>query len=338
MRIGLVIILLAGLLLGPGQAAADAPIVAVFDIEAKDISLPAKTLAKLRDYLEARLAAKGAFQLVPREEIRKRLMLKKKGSYKLCYDSACQIELGRELAAQKSLATRILKIDSDTCVVTTILFDLKKATSEQAATAEGGCSPKTLMTSISTVATKLTAASKKSPSSGVSLIETSAKVKRLPIDFDPKQFDALGFLARATKLAAERMDDALLVDFDVQGVLPDGQVNLTLNPEYRANYRFRSPSRSTGDPSLPANVEQEIECLVYVEVSAKQIEIYNVTSIENCKEKPRPPWSCTLSEAFGLARKAGAPAGNLVAKVSWLWDGWYFDFGKTSFSVKDSCR
>jgi len=27
-----------------------------------------------------------------------------------------------------------------------------------------------------------------------------------------------------------------------------------------------------------------------------------------------------------------------VAKVSWLWDGWYVDYGETSLSVKDSCR
>jgi hypothetical protein len=115
-------------------------------------------------------------------------------------------------------------------------------------------------------------------------------------------------------------------------------VDLTLNPEYRANYFFRSPSKSRGDPSLPSNVEQEIECLVYVEVSAKQIEVYARTSIENCKEKPRTRWRCSLSEAWTLARKEGAPGGNVVAKVSWLWDGWYFDFGDTSVSVRDACE
>jgi hypothetical protein len=33
---------------------------------------------------------------------------KKKQSYSVCYDSACQIDIGKEVAAQKSLATKIV--------------------------------------------------------------------------------------------------------------------------------------------------------------------------------------------------------------------------------------
>ena len=56
----------------------------------------------------------------------------KKETYKSCYDQSCQIEMGRELAAEKTLATWVLKV-GETCQVTATLYDLKKGTTELAA-------------------------------------------------------------------------------------------------------------------------------------------------------------------------------------------------------------
>jgi hypothetical protein len=325
-------------------AGSEKPVVAVFNIQPRGVPFSKRSQERLSDYLAARLAASGAWRIVPRDALRKRLLGQKKKSYRSCYDSTCQIELGRELAAQKSLSTQVMRIERGKCVVTSTLYDLKKAASEGGATAEGGCSLQAIKESLDSVAGKLTRIdapeppSGKKPSSGVVMIETKGKSSSMPVDFDPASFDALGFLPRARKLAREKMEDAVLVDFDVQGVHPDGHVDLTLNQDYRANYYFRSPARSKGNPNLPANVEQEIECLVYVEVSASQVEVYKTTSMDNCKEKPRPGWKCSLKQAWQRARKEGAPGGNIVAKVSWLWDGWYFDFGDDSLSVPDECE
>jgi len=60
------------------------------------------------------------------------------------------------LAAQKSLSTKILKI-ANTCQVTAILYDLKKSTAEQAATAEGRCTEGYLLKAVREIAQKLCA-------------------------------------------------------------------------------------------------------------------------------------------------------------------------------------
>ncbi|HOX47467.1 MAG TPA: SUMF1/EgtB/PvdO family nonheme iron enzyme [Myxococcota bacterium] len=121
---------------GPVQAQ-DRPIVAVFDLEVKGTKLDKGTVDRLTDYLGSLLASKG-FQVVPRAQLKERLVQAKKGSYKACYDESCQIEVGKELAAQKTLASQILKLGSK-CKVTLNLLDLKKAASEGAGTASGKC-------------------------------------------------------------------------------------------------------------------------------------------------------------------------------------------------------
>ncbi len=114
-------------------------IVAVFDIEDRGADISAGMLGRLSDYLAMKLAATGAFQVVPRDQLKKRLVEQKKESFKQCYDQSCQIEVGKEMAAQKSLSTMVAKLGSR-CVVTAVLYDLRKAASEGGASAKGGCS------------------------------------------------------------------------------------------------------------------------------------------------------------------------------------------------------
>ncbi len=171
---------------------------------------------------------------------------------------------------------------------------------------------------------------------GVKVIETKERQILLPGPATPKRFDALGYLPQARQLARKLMSDAELIDFDVQGVYPDGHVDLSL-PDFEANYWFRSRQASKLDPRIPANVEQEIRCLVYVVVSAKETRVFTTLSRKSCKEPFRKPWRCSLAGAWKLAMAQGLRGGNVVAKVSWLWDGWYFDLGDKTESVKDAC-
>ncbi|MHC4621672.1 MAG: hypothetical protein ACYTEQ_28350, partial [Planctomycetota bacterium] len=75
-------------------------------------------------------------------------------TYKVCFDEKCQIELGRELAANKTLATNVLNI-SDRCVVTARLYDLKTQTNDASASAEGACEAKEIMILIKKVSKQI---------------------------------------------------------------------------------------------------------------------------------------------------------------------------------------
>jgi hypothetical protein len=130
------------------------PIVVVFAIETKLIKIDPQLLQGLSDYLSMRLAETGLFQVLPRSAIKDRLNEQKKDSYKECYDQACQIELGRELAAEKTLATQIVKLGSK-CKISIALYDLKKAATEKAATHSGKCGDDDLVESLEKLVEKL---------------------------------------------------------------------------------------------------------------------------------------------------------------------------------------
>lgn len=140
----------------PAKPAQKAVILAVFDIEDVTKQLKAQDILQVQEFLETRLTEVGCFKIIPREQLRQRLLQEKVGSYRACFDEACQIELGKEVAAEKSLSTRILKVGS-TCVVTSKLYDLKTATSEKAASARVACSPEGLLNGMDQIATQLSA-------------------------------------------------------------------------------------------------------------------------------------------------------------------------------------
>lgn len=129
------------------------PIVALFGVEDKGSGLEPEVLENLQDYSAARLTQCG-YQVVPPEQIRERLNDQKRETHKVCYDQACQVELGRELAAQKSLSTKILRI-GNTCQVTAVLYDLRRGTTDTAATAESECEVDALLGGVKSITEKL---------------------------------------------------------------------------------------------------------------------------------------------------------------------------------------
>lgn len=131
------------------------PIVAVFDIENQGSPMADDTLDRCTGYLTARLAASGRFDVVPRSQMKARLSVEKKKGFKKCYDQSCQIEIGKELAAEKSVAVQIMKIGSQ-CIVSATLYDLRKATTEQGATAKSSCGEDAILLSLDSVVTQLT--------------------------------------------------------------------------------------------------------------------------------------------------------------------------------------
>jgi hypothetical protein len=133
-------------------------VVAVFDIQDAAGLLDKKTLGQLTEYLSVKLTDLAGYRVIPRDQLRKRLVEEKRDGYKKCFDESCQIELGRAVAAQKSLATKMIKIGNK-CAITATLFDLKTETTELATSVDTNCSANALMQGIEQIVKNL--ASKK---------------------------------------------------------------------------------------------------------------------------------------------------------------------------------
>jgi hypothetical protein len=156
MRRGLSAVGLLVFILIPSMGSAgERPIVAVFDMEDRTATFDDEVLDNLTEYLTVKLA-EGGYQVIPRDQVRERLVLEKQGTYRECFDKSCQIEMGRELAAQKVLSVRILKV-AGRCQLAATLFDLKKAATEDAASAEGSCDEESMGKAVLTVSKKLSA-------------------------------------------------------------------------------------------------------------------------------------------------------------------------------------
>ncbi len=147
---------------GPAKGAdsvspARTSVVAVFDFQAKGLPFRPDELSGLTDYLGAALIETGRYEVVPREALIAALRRQKKESYKDCYAEACQIEIGKELAAEKTLYGSIVGF-GEQCIVTLRLFDLRKATQESAGTARAGCDGAAVLEAIEDAMAKLTRA------------------------------------------------------------------------------------------------------------------------------------------------------------------------------------
>ncbi len=114
------------------------PVVAVFELRDAQGRLTPAERSQLTRYVRVKLTELGSFPVVPEAELKRALTEQQAESYQQCYDEACQIEVGREVAAQKSLALELVSV-GERCILTMTMYDLSKATSERAASAETPC-------------------------------------------------------------------------------------------------------------------------------------------------------------------------------------------------------
>lgn len=121
----------------PVVVRAKGEVLAVFDLEDVGQNLGAGESDQLTAFFSVQLAILG-YKVVPRAQLREQLSSEKQESYKSCYDESCQIELGKAVAAQKSVMTKMLKMGS-TCAFTATLYDLRSETTEHAASVETRC-------------------------------------------------------------------------------------------------------------------------------------------------------------------------------------------------------
>ncbi len=115
-----VLVLLCCLLVSPATEARKT-IVAVFDIEFKRVRMANSVRVALRDFIETRLTASGIYEVVPPDQLKKALSKQKIKSYRKCYKQTCQIKIGEELSADRTLSTRITRIGR-ACMVSMKLY------------------------------------------------------------------------------------------------------------------------------------------------------------------------------------------------------------------------
>ena len=129
-------------------------IIAVFPVEDASKRFKKRTLSQLTDYLSARITELGGYQVIPQRMVRTRLVKEKKRGYGKCFDQSCQIEIGKALAAQKVLWTKIIKVGKN-CAMSSTIFDLKKEITEKAASARTRCDKSNLLVGVEKIAEKL---------------------------------------------------------------------------------------------------------------------------------------------------------------------------------------
>jgi serine/threonine-protein kinase len=172
----------------------------------------------------------------------------------------------------------------------------------------------------------------------------------LSFPIDPEHVDVDKLIAFAVAEAKREVADAELFRIDADGIGPDGFANLEL-PSHASGHgsidlRFRSPSRSKRDPSLPLGVKQEWKCEFRIEAEPGGVQIRPVNGFDCSKEKPVPPPKCSPAEVWKKAIANKAPT-NAIASMGYRSAGsrttWYFDIGSgpdTVFSTAfaDDCR
>ncbi len=111
---------------------------AVFELQAPPGLLPAGAAEQLTDYLRARLAATGWFEVVAREQMRAALRQAQLDSHSLTADERYRIELGRAVAARKLLTVQLIDTGGG-CILAGTFTDLEREAASSAATVETGC-------------------------------------------------------------------------------------------------------------------------------------------------------------------------------------------------------
>ena len=139
----------------PSPRAADQrPVVAVFDVQTKFLKLSKVKQDMLTELLGQELGVGGVYQVMPPGDVKRALLEQSSESFKACYDEKCQIDLGRQLPANKLVTTTVMKLGGK-CRVSASLYDLKRQTTDLVAKEKVACDEVALAGAVERVAAKL---------------------------------------------------------------------------------------------------------------------------------------------------------------------------------------
>ena len=143
-------------------------VVAVFDIQdtRKSRRLTPEQNADLTAYLTTLLTNTTRYATVPKSDLKAALAAEKAQSYDACYDESCQIDIGKEVAAEKSLATRLSKFGQK-CIVAFTLYDLRKSAAENAVQDRVACDQDSLISAFERLVPRLASAQADTPAAPI---------------------------------------------------------------------------------------------------------------------------------------------------------------------------
>ena len=203
------VLLVSGLLSStPARADDPPPVVAVFLMESHGSPLKADEVVNLTDYLSTRLGENGRLHIIPRDELKKRIQAAKGESHKECFDSSCQIQLGRELAAQYSISSRIARV-GNVCLMTASVWDLRMATQVEGVTERNECTAEHLIDAVDNIAAKLQMAM-----TGASSHKLISSVQSKPVAITPKAKSAKSRRGKYLALSKDRYKSGETVEID----------------------------------------------------------------------------------------------------------------------------
>lgn len=134
----------------PPVARGPAPVAAVFAIRDMTEKLDPHVLEQLTEFLSVQVAQQLGYKVVPREQLRGQLASAKSETFKACYDESCQIELGKAVAASKSISTTLIRV-GNRCAFNATVYDLKTESADGAASADTACDENALLDGVRSV-------------------------------------------------------------------------------------------------------------------------------------------------------------------------------------------
>jgi NitT/TauT family transport system substrate-binding protein len=137
--------LLAGLLsFVPLDAGAEEDtVVAVFPVSTVNLDAGEVLRQSMWAYIEARIAESPGYRVVPHGALEAAIRARHQAYLSQRYDPETQAEVGRQVAASKTVTTRIIRL-VDLCKVSVTVFDIARQVSTEAAGAEGPCHERAL--------------------------------------------------------------------------------------------------------------------------------------------------------------------------------------------------
>jgi hypothetical protein len=133
----------------PPLGAASPVVVALFPVRDMSQQFDARVLEQLTEFSSALVLQQLGFRIVPRE-----LVKAKAESFSACYEEACQIELGKALAASKSLSISLIRV-GNRCAFNATIYDLKTEAAERAAATDTACDENALLDGVKNVVGQL---------------------------------------------------------------------------------------------------------------------------------------------------------------------------------------